>query len=259
MQQVQMEQTWLQRQEQAEQELRALEQQKASFQDPNVIVNPYQIAPLTALILFQTEQDTAVQVTVAGLDGAADFTYSCGAARKHRVPVYGLYTGCCNKVQLRLSDGQCCAIQIQTEPAPANLAACKVTGDLPMGEWMFTVPVSGSSLPAAYDGNGACRWYLSEELAFQISRAQNGRLLSCGPALLSPPYSAAAIWEFDLLGKLYREYRVPGGVCNGFFEMADGDFLALHQHFLRASQDTMAWSYESGWVQMLPDNQLLSA
>ena len=246
MQQVQIEQTWLQRQEEAERAIRALEQQKNTFQDPKVIVNPYQIAPLTALILFQTEQETTVQVTVAGIDGAADFTYSCGAARKHRVPVYGLYTGCSNRVQLQLSDGQCCTIQIQTEPAPANLAACKATGDLPMGEWMFTVPVSGSSLPAAYDGSGACRWYLSEELAFQISRAKNGRLLSCGPALLSPPYSAAAIWEFDLLGKLYREYRIPGGVCNGFFEMADGDFLALHQHFLRGTAADLCVQIDRG-------------
>ena len=230
---------WMERQKKTEQNLRELECQTSSFQNPQVIVNPYEIAPLTALVLFQTEVETAVRVTVSGRCGDAALKYTCKSEKQHRVPVYGLYAGQNNMVQLQLDDGQSCMLQIVTDPLPSDLASCTVTGSLPAGEWVFTVPVSGSSLPAAYDGTGACRWYLTEELAFQISLSGNGRILTCGPALLGPPYSAAAILELDLLGRLYREYRVPGGVCNGFFEMENGDLLALHQHFNRGTAADM--------------------
>lgn len=233
--QLQMEPTWQERQAQVEQQLQQWSSEEFSFREPHVIFDPYGIAPLTALVFFQTASATSVQVTVRDKTGNNDLQYCCPQETRHSVPIYGLYAGWNNQVELRLDDGQCCLVQIQTAVLPQQLAATGAKGTLPVGEWLFTVPVSGSARPAAYDATGQCRWYLTEELAFQITLAHNGRLLTCGPVLLDPPYSAAAIYEMDLLGKIYREYRVPGGVCNGFYEMQNGNLLALHQFFNRGT------------------------
>lgn len=70
-------------------------------------------------------------------------------------------------------------------------------------------------------------------------QTQNGHLWIGGPSLLCPPYSATGIQEMDLTGKILKEYRIPGGVCNGFCELPDGNILALHQFFMRGTAGDM--------------------
>ena len=112
-------------------------------------------------------------------------------------------------------------------------------GNFAKDEWIFLVPIANESFPSAYDHHGECRWYLTEELAFKFTKGANGRLLTCGPALLSPPYSPTSLLEMDLLGKIYKEYRIPGGVYNDFYEMEDDSFLMLNQLFERGTTEDM--------------------
>ena len=51
---LQKEQTWPERQAQAEANLMQLEETMTSFMAPHVVSNPYGIAPLTAMVLFKT-------------------------------------------------------------------------------------------------------------------------------------------------------------------------------------------------------------
>ena len=233
--QLQKEYTWLERQAQLEIEIQQNIERKAEFANPIVLLNPYGIAPLTALVLFDLTGHNTVAVRVYAQEGNVDFAYSVTTAESFGVPVYGLYAGCVNHVQLVLEDGTTTDLYIETEALPENVASARAEGTLAVANWMFTVPLADSALPAAYDKDGVCRWYCTEPLAYQISMAENGHLFTGGPALLSPPYSATAIVELDLLGKLYRQYRVPGGVCNGFFLTERGTILAIHQFFNRAS------------------------
>ena len=39
-----------------------------TIENPNVILNPYQISPLTALVIFETEEEVAPRVTIVGKD-----------------------------------------------------------------------------------------------------------------------------------------------------------------------------------------------
>ena len=66
------------------------------------IVNPYQIAPLTAVILFDTPQECAVRFTVKGKTEETDISGKVDVAVSHRVPVIGLYPGMENTVVLEL-------------------------------------------------------------------------------------------------------------------------------------------------------------
>ena len=244
--QLQKELTWLERQAQLEAVIAQYTQQKAVFETPQVLLNPYGIAPLTALVLFDMAGVDMVEVRVYAPEGNEDMTYQVSTDKCYGVPVYGLYAGCQNHVQLALADGQTTDLYIETEALPINVVKGEAQGSLPLGEWIFTVPLADTALPAAYDKDGVCRWYCTEQMAYQISIAENGHLFTCGPALLSPPYSATAIWEFDLLGKRYKEYRVPGGVCNGFFLTDHGTILALHQFFNRATAADLCIELDRG-------------
>ena len=39
------------------------------------------------------------------------------------------------------------------------------------------------------------------------------------------PYYTAGVCEMDLVGKIYTEYRIPGGYHHDQFEMEDGNCL----------------------------------
>lgn len=261
---LQVEELWAERQMRVENELQDLEKQNYSFFQPAIVRNPYQIAPLTAMLIFQTEQSTKVQVSILDRMGQVELQYECPSCKNHRVPIYGLYADWQNKIKLEQEDGQSCLLTIRTDKIPEILLKGSTEGLLAKQEWIFTVPVSGCGYPAAYDQNGECRWYLTEELAFKFTRAKNGRILTCGPALLSPPYSPTSLWEMELTGKIIKEYRVPGGVYNDFFEMADGSLLLLNQRFERGTTEDMCvlMDRESGDVlrtwdfrALLPMNQ----
>jgi len=43
-----------------------------SIENPNVIVNPYEVSPLTALVIFQTKDLSTATITVKGKDGDED-------------------------------------------------------------------------------------------------------------------------------------------------------------------------------------------
>src|SRR5699024_10019858 len=74
-----------------------------TLQDPLVIQDPYSTAPLTALVMFHTDEPTSVRVTVAGKDDNSSIARTYESYRTdHRVPVLGLYPDSANSVQLQL-------------------------------------------------------------------------------------------------------------------------------------------------------------
>ena len=83
-----------------EKELMVLEQEEKekefqtdgyTLEDANVILNPYGNSPLTALILFETEEEVSPTVTIVGEDELTTFTHTFEEDTKHYLPIYGLY------------------------------------------------------------------------------------------------------------------------------------------------------------------------
>ena len=54
-----------------------------TIDNPNVVLNPYDISPLSALVLFETEQEETVKVTIKGKDALTTYTHTFEAAKKH--------------------------------------------------------------------------------------------------------------------------------------------------------------------------------
>lgn len=208
---------------------------------PFVRLNPYGIAPLTALVMFHTETPQAVHLTIKGKTTEGDFSADFAPETEHRLPVYGLYAHYSNTVLITLEDGKTYTLTITTESAPEKLKQPTSTFCAPdylRGELMFLTPTS-PALTAGYDYAGDCRWYCTLNLVFAFKRFANGHIFVGTERLVAPPYNTTGLYEMSLLGKIYAEYRLPGGYHHDHFELPNGDILALTQDLNRDTVEDM--------------------
>ncbi len=212
-----------------------------TFENPFVRVNPYIVAPLTALIYFKTDEAQTVSICVKGKEKAADYNFDFPKNNVHILPIYGLYSGETTEVILSLENGTTKSLSLTTEERPAKLV--KPTKIETSAEYMennviFVSPTTPALL-AAYDYAGDARWYCTLNTSFDLKRAKNGRLLIGGYRLSLPPYHTSGIIEMGMIGKIYAEYRLPGGYHHDQFEMEDGNLLILTQNPSRGTVEDM--------------------
>lgn len=232
---------------------------------PYVKLNPYLIAPLTALVHFKTPDAVEATVRVRGKEAAGDMSFSFPAATEHFLPVYGLYPDHENIVDITLGNGATHSLTIRTEKAPEKVhmpTSIKTTAEYMDGNVVFLSPTSPGHV-AAYDYRGDVRWYITPNFSFDLKRVKNGRLLMGTHRLLMPPYHTTGVFEFGMIGKIYKEYRIPGGSHHDQIEMEDGNLIILTQDPPRGTVEDMAvlvdretgailksWDYQ----QVLPQN-----
>lgn len=227
------------RQEQAM--LEAFANGSYSVESPYVKLNPYIVCPLSAVIMFNTEEEVEVTLTVKGKEEAGNITHTFPKTKEHRLPVMGLYGDYENTVVLKLSNGVETEVKIQTAPVQDNIGKCtyiNTTSEYMQDNIMFTTP-AGEDYAAGYDYNGDCRWYLTEPFIFDMKRLKNGNVLIGSNRFIGKPYYMAGICEMSLCGKIYKEYRIPGGYHHDQFEMEDGNLLILTQQAGAATAEDM--------------------
>lgn len=203
-----------------------------TLDNPNIILNPYGNSPLTALVLFETEQELDVKVTITGKDKLTTYTHTFSKAKEHYLPIYGLYADSNNKIIIECDNNKK-EIYIQTEKLPENMILptsikankSKLTNDL-----YFYTP-SSSGYTVAYDVNGEVRWYLTNYALWKIDRLQNGHLLVSTERLINNPYYMTGLYEIDLLGKIYTEFSLEGGYHHDYYEMENGNLLVASDDF----------------------------
>ena len=204
-----------------------IEQGNYTFDNPYLILNPYESSPLTALMAFNTEDLVSVRVTILGKDEHSTFTQDFEAATSHLIPIYGLYPDSLNDVIVTLSDGQTKTIQIKTDPLPEDLPLpTSINANKEkLGNDLYFFTPSSEGYTAAYDVNGDVRWYLTTKNVWDIKRLKNGNLLLSSDRLMAPPYYMAGLMEMDLLGKVYTEYVFEGGYHHDAVELPNGNLL----------------------------------
>ena len=203
-----------------------------TFDDPKVILNPYGISPLTALIVFETKDLTTPVIKVVGKDENTTITNTFKPGKVHYIPVYGLYPDKDNEVILTVN-GESKTIHIKTEALPKDFilpTSVKADKNELHNEMYFVTP-SSNGYTAAYDVNGDVRWYLTEKFIWDIQRLSNGHIMLSTNRLINNPYYMTGLDEMDLLGKIYYEYNLPGGYHHDVFEMPNGDLLVASDNF----------------------------
>ena len=200
--------------------------------NPLVKLNPYFLAPLTAMVLFKTPAATEVTVTIHGKEPAGNIIHRFGAAKEHILPIYGLYAAYDNQVELRLANGAAQTITITTGPLNPDVPlanACQANAEYMQDNLIFTT-ASMRSKPAGYDYRGDLRWYSDENLCWDIKRLPNGHVFIGTQRLTGMPYYVSGIYEMAWSGKVFKEYRLPGGYHHDAIFMEDGNILALTEN-----------------------------
>lgn len=209
-----------------------LEKTNYTMEHPNIILDPYDISPLTALVIFETSDLTAPEVTVKGKDENTTFTKTFTPSKKHILPIYGLYPDTNNEVTIECN-GKKNVFYIKTDPLPEDFALPTkvVSNKEELGNELYFVTPSSDGYVAAYDVNGDVRWYLNESFTWDIKRLNNGNILLSSNRLINPPYYMTGLMEMDLLGKVYYEYTLPGGYHHDVFELENGNFIIASDNF----------------------------
>ncbi len=211
-----------------------------TFDDPLVIQNPFNISPLTAVLLFETEEESTVRVTVKGNTDETDVVGNVDEhmTRLHRVPVIGLYADKENLVIIDLldQDGQIRdtkEITITTEALADSMDNMVEVEKYTEPSAFGLIVVSGFNTPnpIAFDTEGNIRWYLTERYAsYGYFPLSNGRFLVMAEDILIPTYEkphAQEMYEMDLLGRVHQIYYVKNGAHHEVIEKTPGGNLLI--------------------------------
>ena len=203
-----------------------------TFDNPNVILNPYGNSPLTALVIFETAKEEKISVVIKGKNKLSTYSHTFDEGRRHYIPIYGLYADMENEVVLKMNDEEK-VLKIKTDKLPDDfILPTKVTKDEDkLTNDLYFFSPSSKGYMCAYDTNGDVRWYLDETAIWEINRLKNGHLLVSTERLVNSPYYSTGLYEMDMLGKVYIEYSLPGGYHHDYFEMDSGNILVASNDF----------------------------
>ncbi|MDO5391528.1 MAG: aryl-sulfate sulfotransferase [Eubacteriales bacterium] len=198
-----------------------------SFEEPKVILDPYGNSPLTAVVVFTTEEKTSGTITVKGKNEKDDITGTFRTGYSHLIPVYGLYNGETTKVVLTLEDGRSKELEITTEKQEVNFgeitAQMKDESAYDYSKLTFVCSAGGGLY--AVDSQGDIRWLYKDSGTLGVHQISNGHLLVPTSYTVKPTYYKSGLKEIDLSGRVYKEYGIPGGMHHDFYEMENGNYL----------------------------------
>ena len=206
--------------------------------NPLVILDPFQMSPLSAYILYKTEELTRIRVTVKGDTEDCDIVSELDPTKEHRIPVIGLYGGRENQVIIENidDDGNVISqkiIPIQTEPLPKRLTDIVYVEKKTVATSMPLTVISGfgTIYPCAYDSNGDIRWYISEESdGYGYFPLSNNRFIFQSDEALVPteekPHTTQ-MYEMDYLGRIYNVYFTENGMHHEVKEKTPGGNLLI--------------------------------
>lgn len=202
-----------------------------TMEEPLIKYNPYIVNELSAVILFKTEEPTAITLRVVGKTEKADQIQSFPVNTEHVLPVVGLYSDYENKVEiypwqkphLKVTH----TIKTPAVHGQALVERMETTAEYLQDQVMLLCPAT-SALGFAVDFAGDARLNFAEALLWDCKKLENGNYMMASERVTKMPYFMSGLYEFSPVGKIYKEYRVPHGYHHDFHFNAEGDILALN-------------------------------
>lgn len=215
-----------------------LEEGGISFETPEILLNPFGVTPLSALVLFHTETPCGVAYTVKGHKTSDDWHFVYPAlSTAHAVPVFGLYPDMDNLVDLSLIDennttihGSRLHIRTSSLSAADCLSVTDNSGDI---RYVLSLPANSCADDVIPYGD---HHFLVRDCHI------------CTPAETAP--LPTHLYETDVLGRVYRTCYVGCGITSLLKDALIKTDAALAKEaglgrFLRAS-DIMALDFTTG-------------
>lgn len=192
---------------------------KYTLTNPYYELNPYNISPLSAIIIFSTNDSVPVDLYVNDV-----YVTRVDAATEHVIPVYGLYEDFENKIKLVTDIGESEVI-IKTEKSnieyPLNVKYASNT--LNNQEMYFTV-ASYKTYLTGWDIEGRLRFYLTVDNRMDVEWLDNGHFL-IGTSQGQFAENFVSFVEMDYLGKIYNYYVPSNGYSFEFQKLSDGSIM----------------------------------
>ena len=192
-----------------------------SLDNPYILTNPYKLAPLTALIIFQTESETPISVNIND-----QFIFMTEESTKHAIPIYGLRDNFNNSIVLSDVNGVTKSLEIQTpEYSGAKLEIESSDKDRLSDELFYLSPNFVEN--CIYDKEGNLVWYIEGDYAGDIEFLDNGHFYISDPHQGSNgvKINYASFLEMDYFGKIYKQYITEYGYHHEIYILDNGDFL----------------------------------
>lgn len=209
-----------------------------SLQLDNIILNPYDISPLTSKVNLKTPVNGKFITKVIGQDGAnSNFIIKHDVyTRNHSLNIFGLYADYNNEVELIFTnkDG------IERSRYTLNIKTDKIVYEFPefnvekyydnyIQNTLFLINYRAprfQSTPLMVDGFGKIRWYsdgFTRGGKYGLQLFKNGNI-GFGKSGLGQ----GSIFEYSLMGEMIREYSFYPEFENAHhdvYEMSNGNFL----------------------------------
>jgi len=193
-----------------------------SVDNPNIIVNPYGNSPLTAVVMFETDDYSEVSVFIKSKSGNSDINYTFSKDKYHYIPIYGLYADYDNIVVIR-SEGKEKVINIKTDKLPLDFEMANFESN---DNFRFY----NSNYPYAVDVDNEIRWFLSDDYYGNITILDNSNII-IGSDKYTEDGNTISLYRMNLLGKIYNEYLVEDNYY-GFNTIYEDNILILSDKLL---------------------------
>lgn len=236
---------------------------KYTFANPYIKVNPYENAPLSALMIFHTDQAAQVSYKIIGKSSKTTISNKVdGYETNHQVPIVGLYAGYTNKVEVTLTyqDGktETKTFDMKTINLPKHIRENKIElknvdkDKMDIGDNKLTVLARTSKQTFAVDADGQVRWYYLRWNQHIFKQLNNGHILMLNK-VKTGAYRYNLLVEMDYLGRIYNQYQFDD-TLNGSYsgtkgvtvvhhdicELPNGNFLATVNDGSKNVEDTVA-------------------
>lgn len=189
-----------------------------TLDNPNIILDPYGISPLTALILFETPEEEEVTLTVKGKDANSTYTNKFKSTNKHYLSIYGLYPNTKNEIIVKCGN-QTKTYTITTNAIPDDLKISPVINNTNK----LTFVTTGKYL-YALDNNNDLRWYLTKIYSSQLIELTNNNFL-VATNTINANRTPTSLVEIDLFGKIYKQYELESNQYKDHTSSLDSIFI----------------------------------
>ncbi|MCP3032079.1 aryl-sulfate sulfotransferase [Halobacillus sp. A1] len=208
------------------------------LEEPLVVDDPYGVAPLTALAIFDTDESQEITVTVEGESEEQNISKKIeGFNNEHKIPILGLYPDQENTVVLEgeTEDGEIIEsnISINTDPLPDDFLENEVIeAQQEKMEKGLTFIIPSGGYAYGIDSMGDVRWYSSLPNSHVFQRLENDKLVFLTQKVeQSNQYNL--ILEMDMLGQVsfgsyidVTNFDSWGVVHHDVIELPNDNFLA---------------------------------
>lgn len=199
-----------------------------SFENPLIVLDPYGISPLSALILFSTDEPSMISLEISAKSGLladsaiADFL-SDSYITEHVIPVYGLYADSENEIKLTLTTKNQQTyeriVKITTESLITNLSDTEIITS--MKDSLHYQPgfnfsyagLDGAGTKKAFDSQGNIRWYFSTRMYSGASQFIDSNHIYLKPR----EQTLNLIYRMNLMGRIEEIYYAPQKTSHDIF------------------------------------------